>query len=158
MDFLKRVFSFILNPRVSAAAYPGITGAAGKSGEFDALDDARRRSFLRAALTNFPLMLGSLIVLGLFLLILFGPLWAPRNPYIAGEHIVPHFNTQKGEWISPPLEPSAEYPLGTDQWGNDILSLLLYGARNTLVACAFITMVRVFLGLSLGAFAGWNEG
>jgi peptide/nickel transport system permease protein len=104
------------------------------------------------------LVLGSGIVLGLFLLVLFGPLLAPSNPYIAGQHIVPHFDQEKRVWLSPPLDPSPEYPLGTDQWGHDILSMLLYGARNTLVACAFITMVRLLLGLILGAVAGWNEG
>jgi peptide/nickel transport system permease protein len=35
---------------------------------------------------------------------------------------------------------------------------MLHGARNTLVACAFITMVRMVLGLVLGGLAGWNEG
>ncbi|MGD8604212.1 MAG: M28 family peptidase, partial [Anaerolineales bacterium] len=63
-----------------------------------------------------------------------------------------------GEYIDPPLAPSAEYPLGTDRWGNDTLSLLLYGARNTIIACAFITMVRLLLGMILGGLAGWNEG
>ena len=109
-------------------------------------------------LTNVPLMLGVMIVVGLFLIALFGPLWAPENPYIAGKHIVPYYDTAKDEWISPPLVPSSEYPLGTNEWGNDILSMLLYGARNTLVASAFIAMVRIILGLVLGAYAGWNEG
>ena len=59
-------------------------------------------------------MFGGIIVLGMFLVVLFGPVWAPNNPYIAGEHIVPHYDSQKGEWISPPLAPSEEYPLGTD--------------------------------------------
>jgi ABC-type dipeptide/oligopeptide/nickel transport system permease subunit len=36
--------------------------------------------------------------------------------------------------------------------------MLMHGARNTLVACAFITMARVGLGLLLGGIAGWNEG
>jgi peptide/nickel transport system permease protein len=71
---------------------------------------------------------------------------------------VPHFDRELGEFIRPPLEPSAEYPLGTDQWGADILSLLMHGARNTLVAGAFITMLRIILGVILGAAAGWNEG
>ena len=107
---------------------------------------------------NIPLIFGSLIVATLFLLVLFGPLWAPRNPYIAGQHIVPHFDPVQDQWISPPLDPSNEYPLGTDEYGNDILSMLLYGARNTLIAAAFITMVRVILGLILGAYAGWHDG
>ncbi|MFN2233698.1 MAG: ABC transporter permease subunit [Anaerolineales bacterium] len=117
----------------------------------------RKRSVLKEVLKNFPLMFGGIIVLGLFLIVLFGPVFAPTNPYITGQAVGTYYDVEKGEWISPPLSPSPEHPLGTDQWGNDILSLLFYGARNTLVACAFITMVRVILGLALGAIAGWNE-
>ena len=118
---------------------------------------AGSRLRLRHITSNFPLMIGGLIVLGLFLIVLFGPLWAPVNPYIAGQHVVPHLDQETGEWIDPPLSPSAEYPLGTDEYGNDILSMLLYGARNTLIAAAFITMMRVILGLLFGSLAGWNE-
>ena len=117
----------------------------------------RKRPRLRSVLTNFPLMFGGIIVLSLFLIVLFGPLFAPSNPYITGQVVRPHYDAEKKEWISPPLSPSPEHPLGTDQWGNDILSFLLFGARNTLVACAFITMVRILLGILLGAIAGWNE-
>jgi len=158
MDFIKRTFELILNPRPRVPAYPSVAAGMAQDNATDKPTDARRRSWLRAIFINLPLMAGSLIVLSLFLVVLFGPLWAPKNPYIAGEHIVPHFDTQSGEWISPPLSPSDEYPMGTDQWGNDIFSMLLYGARNTLVACTFIAMVRIFLGLGLGAIAGWNEG
>jgi peptide/nickel transport system permease protein len=115
------------------------------------------RAFIGRTL-NLPLVLGALIVLGLFFLVLFGPVWAPTNPYIAAQHLVPHYDARAGEYISPPLAPSARYPLGTDRWGNDLLSMLMHGARNTLVACAFITMTRVGLGLLLGGLAGWNEG
>ncbi len=119
---------------------------------------APKRSRLRGVLTNFPLLLGGIIVLGLFLIVLFGPIFAPTNPYITGQIAGSFYDAEEGEWISHPLSPSREHPLGTDQWGNDILSFLLYGARNTLVACAFITMVRIILGVVLGAIAGWNEG
>ncbi len=118
----------------------------------------RRKAVLRGLLRNFPLMVGGIIVLGLFLSVLFGPLFAPTNPYITGQIVGSYYDVEKGEWVSPPLSPSPEHPLGTDQWGNDILSFLLYGARNTLIACAFVTMVRVILGVVLGAIAGWNEG
>lgn len=107
---------------------------------------------------SLPLVLGGLVVLGLFLLVLLGPVWAPENPYVSGQHIVPHYDVKLGETIRPPLPPSDEHILGTDRWGNDLLSLLMHGARNTLIACAFITMVRVLLGLALGAVSGWNEG
>jgi peptide/nickel transport system permease protein len=119
---------------------------------------ARGRLGVRDVVLNPPLMLGLIVVLVLLSVVLFGPIWAPTNPYIAAQHLVPHYDVERGEYISPPLAPSAEYPLGTDRWGNDLLSMLMHGARNTLVACAFITMARVGLGLTLGGIAGWNEG
>ena len=124
----------------------------------DKFSPARERPRLRGVLTNFPLMFGGIIVLALFVSVLFGPVFAPVNPYITGQVVGSYYDVDQGEWISHPISPSSEYPLGTDQWGNDILSFLLYGARNTLVACAFVTMVRIILGVVLGAIAGWNEG
>jgi peptide/nickel transport system permease protein len=158
MDFIKRFFGLLLNPRSRLGQIPSIASADGDAQDLETPAGARRGPRIRDVVINLPLMMGSLIVLGLFLIVLFGPIWAPTNPYIAGEHIVPHYDSQKRDWISPPLSPSAEYPLGTDEWGNDIFSMLLYGARNTLIACAFITMVRVLLGLIFGAIAGWHEG
>jgi len=121
-------------------------------------NSARKKSLAGNLISNIPLIFGGAVVLGLFIVVLFGPLFAPENPYITGQVVGPYYDQEKEEWVSPPLSPSREHPLGTDQWGNDILSYLLYGARNTLVACAFITMVRVLLGVGLGAIAGWNEG
>jgi ABC-type dipeptide/oligopeptide/nickel transport system permease subunit len=147
---LKRTLWRFLNPRSNLGNVPHSTER----------PQGRVHGRLRArdVVTNLPLMMGALVVLGLFLLVLFGPLWAPENPYVSGQHIVPHYDVQQRETVSPPLAPSPDYPLGTDRWGNDLLSLLMHGARNTLVACSFITMVRVLLGLFLGGIAGWNEG
>lgn len=116
----------------------------------------RRRARNRAILYNAPLWIGGIIVLGLFLLVLFGPLFAPENPYLSGTRTITH--DAEGNIIAPPFPPSEQFPLGTDKWGRDILSLLMYGTRNTLIACAFITMARMLLGLGLGIIAGWNEG
>lgn len=150
IDRIWRLLSRLLNPRADLARFvPGV-----------AAQRERPRGRLRArdVLLNPPLVVGVLIVGSLFLLVLFGPVWAPENPYVSGQHIVPHYDVASGESVRPPLYPSTDYPLGTDRWGNDLLSLLMHGARNTLVACSFITMVRVLLGLVLGAVAGWNEG
>ncbi len=106
-------------------------------------------------LRNGPFLVGSAIVLALMAVVAFGPSLASENPYYAGQAAQVN---ESGEVASPPFPPSARYPLGTDRWGRDMLSLLLYGARNTLVACAFVTMIRVALGLGLGALAGWNAG
>jgi ABC-type dipeptide/oligopeptide/nickel transport system permease subunit len=112
---------------------------------------ARPRDFL----TNWPLLAGLAVVLALLVMVLFGPVLAPENPYLAGQRSV---TIEDGRVQAPPLPPAPDPPLGTDQWGRDILSMLLYGARNTLVACVFIATARVLLGWSLGAVAAWHEG
>lgn len=152
MNRLPKIAKVLLDPRANLDKAPHTDDS-----QWEAPDLAKNRLQLRHITSNFPLMIGGLIVLGMFLVVLFGPVWAPINPYIAGQHVVPHLDPESGEWIAPPLDPSSEYPLGTDQWGNDILSMLLYGARNTLIAASFITMARVILGLGLGSLAGWHE-
>lgn len=160
---LKELTGRLLNPRSRLEGEDGFSKAVERSleaeyGSTEVPAYSRGGPPIKAVLTNTPLVIGVIIVLILFGLVLFGPVWAPQNPYIAGQRIVPHFDRESGEFIRPPLEPSAEFPFGTDQWGADILSMLMHGARNTLVAGAFITMLRVILGVILGAAAGWNEG
>jgi peptide/nickel transport system permease protein len=48
------------------------------------------------------------------------------------------------------VPPSAEYWLGTDQFGRDILTRLIYGARTAL----FIGLVSAFLGATTGLIFG----
>jgi len=114
----------------------------------------RRRRRLRVSV-NGELVLGGLIVLGLFLVVLFGPLLAPSNPYLSGQQSTMVID---GEYTTAPFPPMPGLPFGSDQWGRDVLSILLYGTRNTLVACLFIAMARVLLGSALGMLAGWHEG
>lgn len=170
MNWLKRLFSLLLNPRASHGDLPSSASALATPSEVpgrgqieadpngEAPGGQHSQFSIKDIIFNPPLILGTLIILGLFVLVLFGPVWAPQNPYITGQHIVPHFDREKGEFINPPLSPSPEFPLGTDRWGTDLLSLLMHGARNTLIACAFVTMVRLILGTILGGYAGWNEG
>ncbi len=160
MDSLKRIADGLLNPKskLETLRRPPEEDQKDANGGSSNPAGARGRLGWRDVVFNLPLMIGLITVTGLFLLVLFGPVWAPKNPYISGQHIVPHYDFKAKEFISPPLAPSPEFPLGTDRWGNDLLSLLMHGARNTLVACAFITMVRLVLGLALGGIAGWNEG
>ncbi len=57
--------------------------------------------------------------------------------------------------------PSAQYVLGNDELGRDILSRLLYGARVSLLislgAVGFATVVGVPLGLAAGFHGGWTD-
>lgn len=112
----------------------------------------------RAQVFNPPLVLGSLILVALIVVMIVGPLLSTHDHYITVRSLVPHYDKESGRLIKPPFEPSAEYPLGSDNWGNDLFSLLVYGARVTLIAAATITLARMVLGTLLGALAGWNTG
>ena len=75
-------------------------------------------------------------------------------------------------WVAPkdPLEavmldslkaPCAEYPLGADKLGRDLLSRVIYGTRtslvSTLILVATIFVVGTLLGIIAGYFGGWID-
>lgn len=57
--------------------------------------------------------------------------------------------------------PSAQFPLGTDAFGRDVLSRLLYGARVSLwvgfVSVGLAVGIGLVLGLTAGYFGGWTD-
>jgi len=55
-------------------------------------------------------------------------------------------------------DPSALHRLGTDQFGRDLLSRLLYGARTSLVEVVLGVGMAVAAGVPLGLAAGWRGG
>ena len=57
-----------------------------------------------------------------------------------------------------PQPPSRHHLLGTDRWGYDIFSLLLYGARYTVFAVLGVALARVLLGGALGLLLGMRRG
>jgi peptide/nickel transport system permease protein len=107
---------------------------------------------LRAA-KDASFIIGAVLVAILITLAVIGPEIAPHNPYL-----IQRIQWVDGQLERAPIEPNNTYPLGTDPLGRDILSLLLYGARTTLVIAMLATTVRILLGLVLGALAGWWPG
>jgi peptide/nickel transport system permease protein len=54
--------------------------------------------------------------------------------------------------------PSADFPLGTDDLGRDILSRMLYGGRVSLLIGVAVVVVAAGIGVPLGAIAGYVGG
>jgi peptide/nickel transport system permease protein len=54
--------------------------------------------------------------------------------------------------------PSAEHWLGTDEFGRDLLTRILYGARTSLSVSSIAIGLSVFAGMVLGAAAGYLGG
>jgi len=94
--------------------------------------------------------------LGVFLLLfagIFGPLLAPW-PYQVQDLAAIGANNNL------PLAPfqNMAHPLGTDQLGRDILSRLLDGAQVSMTVAFVVQLVVLFVGVPLGAIAGWFGG
>jgi peptide/nickel transport system permease protein len=102
-----------------------------------------------------PVAVASAIVLGICLAAaLFAPLVAPHNP----------FDLRTLNLLDALMPPAweeggkAEYALGTDDQGRDVLSAIMYGARISLLVGLASVAFAVIMGVSLGLFAGYAGG
>ncbi|WP_330948980.1 ABC transporter permease [Virgibacillus sp. MG-45] len=108
-------------------------------------------------MNNFRLWLGISLSSFIVLLAIFGPLFAPYDK----DEVEPsgyYYNSADDFGVyAAPYPPSRQHPFGTDEWGYDILTLLLYGAKYTVFAGLVIAFFRVVLGSTLGVMAGLNR-
>lgn len=89
--------------------------------------------------------LGAAIIIVATLAAVFAPWVAPYDPVA----------------LDPParlLGPTAEHWLGTDQYGRDTLSRIIYGGRSSLSVAAASTLFALLVGGGLGVIAGYYRG
>ncbi len=106
----------------------------------------RRRVFGHAGVT-----IGGAVLILIIAVALLAPILAPDDPYtqdLARREIPPIWHV-KGTW---------EHPLGTDQFGRDYLSRLIYGARISLLIGFAAMLISGVIGTSLGVAAGYFGG
>lgn len=97
---------------------------------------------------NRTAMTGAGVVLALYLLAIFAPLLSPYDP-------VSHHDDLPAMRHAP---PSREHWLGTDKFGRDIFTRILYGARISLAISFLAVAISVALGSVLGAVSGYAGG
>jgi peptide/nickel transport system permease protein len=110
----------------------------------DRRSSAQYRS-IRAFMKNRAAVLGLIIIS----LLIFGALFAKQ--------IAPHDPNQISA-MNRFQAPNSEFWFGTDEFGRDIFSRLLYGAQISLVIAFTSQIVAIFIGLSLGLVSGWFGG
>ncbi len=105
----------------------------------------RGRQLLRSGAARWPLTLGLVVLVGFCLLALAAPLIAPYSP-------------DAQNMVMPLRSPSAAHPFGTDEFGRDILSRILFGARLTLLASSAAVLLAAVVGSTFGLTAGYFGG
>jgi peptide/nickel transport system permease protein len=103
-------------------------------------------SFLRRFARNKGAVAGLAIVLVVVLVALLAGALYPESPW--------------NSVAEPLLDPfdDLQYPLGTDMLGRDIAAGLAHGARVSLLVGLVSTAVATFIGISIGALAGYYGG
>ncbi|MHB9116512.1 MAG: ABC transporter permease [Thermoleophilia bacterium] len=106
----------------------------------------RMRALYWRRLKRRPAALVGVIIFGFFLLLaVFGPWIAPYE-----------FDAQSAALRLQP--PTVQHPFGTDQFGRDILSRVIVGARNIFLLGGFGTLLAVLVGTPIGLVSGYAGG
>lgn len=104
--------------------------------------------FWRRAMRHPSFAIGATLTLLLALTALLSFVWTPHSPY-------------EIDMAKRLQEPDATHWLGTDPFGRDILSLLLVGARASIVVGVIAVGIGLVIGTALGLLAsarrGWVE-
>jgi peptide/nickel transport system permease protein len=88
---------------------------------------------------------GLVLLVAIVLIAIFAPLIAPHDPL--EQNIVSRLEP-----------PSAEFWLGTDSYGRDVLSRLIYGSRISLVVGFLAILIAMSIGATVGILAGYFGG
>jgi peptide/nickel transport system permease protein len=84
----------------------------------------------------------TIVLLLLVLIAIFAPLIAPADPL--GQSV-----------LEANQQPSADHLLGTDQFGRDVLSRVIFGTRTSLLLGVTSPLLAAFVGGLLGVVAGY---
>lgn len=93
-----------------------------------------------------------LIIITLFLIMaVFSPWIAPHDPLEQSlyDKLQPPVWESKGTW---------DFPLGTDDFGRDLLSRIIYGSRISMIVGLTAVYISLFFGTIAGAIAGFYRG
>ncbi|WP_409304043.1 ABC transporter permease [Peribacillus sp. SCS-155] len=99
---------------------------------------------------NPVLLLGILMMLTLFFIAFFGRYLPMVDEDL---HTIDYIWTEDKIPLAPPYAPSANHPFGTDREGRDLLSLIVIGAKHTLLVVLLITAIRYIVAVPLGYLA-----
>ena len=102
-------------------------------------------AMLKAFNTNKTSWIGLVVFLIVVVVAILAPVLAPFDPN--DQNILEKLRA-----------PTLEHWLGTDSFGRDTLSRLIYGARISLIIGVVSTLAAMVIGTAIGMLAGWHGG
>ena len=104
----------------------------------------------RAVFEHVPLF-PSIVLVVLVFTAVFATSLAPHSPTEGNimQKLVPPIWTERGTW---------DHPLGTDRFGRDVLSRIIYGSRISLVVSLLVIGVAGTIGTLVGLISGYRGG
>jgi peptide/nickel transport system permease protein len=105
----------------------------------------RPGSLWTAFVRNRLFWVGFVLLAAIVVIAIFAPLIAPHDPL--EQNIVTRLEP-----------PSSEFLLGTDGYGRDVLSRLIYGARISLAVGFLAILIAMVIGSTIGIVAGYIGG
>jgi len=107
---------------------------------------SQTRRALRAFLRNRLAVAGTVLLLAFIICAVFAEQIAPRDPLEM---------SLQAQLLGP---GESGYILGTDNFGRDILSRLIYGSRISLTVGLVVVSIATLIGLTLGLLSGYYGG
>lgn len=114
-------------------------------GALDVSRSARIGTIYNRISDNYFAMFGLAVVVVLVLVAIFAPLIAPYGP-------------TEADYTAIRESPNIHHPFGTDNYGRDVFSRVVYGARYTVFLGVVIVGIEMIIGVSLGLIAGYYGG
>lgn len=102
----------------------------------------QRKLQRRKILSNRSLLIGALILLAMVLIAVLAPFISPYSP---SDMNVPNRL----------MPPSAQHLLGTDEFGRDLLTRVMYGARVSMFVGLAVSILSSVFGLIIGLYASY---
>jgi ABC-type dipeptide/oligopeptide/nickel transport system permease subunit len=91
------------------------------------------------------LLVGLVVYLVVLVVCIAGPIISRQSP-----------NLQNGDLVF--MKPSFQHPFGTDSFGRDVLTRVLYGGRSTMLGSFLVVAIGAPIGSALGLVAGYFRG
>ncbi|CAG9622322.1 ABC transporter permease subunit [Sutcliffiella rhizosphaerae] len=104
-------------------------------------------------LQNFYIKLGGIMLLLLLVVTFVFPFFPSIQEGLEGGRVT---FLEDGGLTTAPYPPSPEFPLGSDRDGRSLISVLVVGAKDTLLIITLITVIRYAVGIILGVMASFG--